>query len=227
MLIVIEGGDAVGKATQARRLHNRIVEMFPNGRNAIYNFPDYSTITGKAVLELLKEQWKPVYNDDHWTEESGSGDGAKLRALMIQTLMTMNRYEKHSELSLFGKSGHDHAVVDRYIASGLVYGESDGLDFNHLVAIHSALPQPDLCILIDLPAEEGYKRRPNRRDEYEKRSGFMEIVRTNYLKLFNDRCGIFNGTWKIVDGTKSEDAVHADMCNIVNEYMYNNTAQGA
>lgn len=108
-------------------------------------------------------------------------------------------------------------MLDRYFASGLVYGQADGLSFEYLCRIHSALPWADVWVLVDIPAEESVRRRPKRRDEYERRVGLMEQVRSSYVRLFNDPPTM--GRWVIVDGMGSEDEVHERIYSAVEHVL--------
>jgi thymidylate kinase len=121
--------------------------------------------------------------------------------------MTVNRYEHYSYLKEWSEKPDGVLVLDRYFGSGIVYGECDGLDRDFLLKIHEALPQPDAWVFVDITAEESVKRRPERRDEYETREGFMDKVRNKYLSLFKERsdAGL---PWSVVDGIGSEDEVH-------------------
>lgn len=204
-IIAIEGGDAVGKYTQTNLLYAEVLKKYREDECKLFRFPNYESITGKAILALLKEEWDTT--------------DPTVRALVLQSLQTTNRYEMAWDLIGYRWSKLRHAILDRYWASGVVYGEADGLDFDYLVELHRCLPAADLWILIDLPAEMSSVRRPERRDEYERRDGFMHKVRDNYLKLFRARSAMFAGEWHIVDGTKSEADIHNDIMKLVNKYI--------
>jgi thymidylate kinase len=81
-----------------------------------------------------------------------------------------------------------HVVLDRFEIDALVYGALDGLEPAWLEGINAQLPvKPDLYILLDVPVDEGFERRPQRRDRYERDVKRMEDVRVAYLKLFTQR----------------------------------------
>lgn len=206
MIIAIEGIDASGKATQTKRL----VQSFQvRGRKSErFDFPRYQSTVGKEILELLTQKWSVTSNLEELTE--GGTVPVELpetRALVIQSLMTVNRYEHYSYLKEWSDNPEGVLVLDRYYGSGIVYGECDGLDKELLLEIHKALPAPDAWVFVDISAEESVRRRPDRRDEYEKREGFMEKVRAKYLALFAER-GDEGLPWFVVDGVGSEDEVH-------------------
>lgn len=210
MLIAIEAIDAAGKATQSELLNNWINQEWPDS-STLTAFPDYSSPTGKMILALLKEEWWQTY--DLWP---GQAQVDSNRALLLQALMTQNRYEKFNSLTRVKYSPTKHWVCDRYFASGLVYGQADGLSLDYLRSVHDGLPSADLWILLDIPAEESVKRRPIRRDEYEKRAGFMEKVRDGYLKLFSQPP--HDGVWVVVDGMGDPEQVHERIKSVVLEH---------
>lgn len=179
MLIAIEGMDASGKATQSRLLARKL-------GGAAMAFPNYETEVGQAILANLKGEWSA---------------GDELNALVFQSLFTLNRLEMIDSMKAAMAAGP--LVLDRYYASGIVYGALDGLDARWLERIHQTLPAPDRWVFIDVPPEESERRRPERRDRYEMQPGLMARVRDGYRDLFTAR------GWAIVDGVGSVDEVHA------------------
>lgn len=214
MIIAIEGGDANGKQTQSKILAERL-----NAERIA--FPDYTTTAGEAILGLLKEEWQCCEDTDTANEEFYKWRRSEpLNALVLQSLMTTNRLELLPTINKHVKDGK-HIVFDRYYASGIVYGTLDGLEREWIERIQAPLPAPDLWILLDIPVEESIRRRPERRDRYEKMPGFQEKVREEYRKLFSQRAGWIHKykcaqnpctcdvrSWVIVDGlgTMSEVA---------------------
>jgi dTMP kinase len=215
MIVAIEGIDASGKATQTKRLVKRFEACgFKSER---FDFPRYQSFVGKEILALLTQKWSPM------TELEQVGTDARIvaelpetRALVIQALMTINRYEHYDYLKEWSESSEGILVLDRYYGSGIVYGESDGLDKEFLLEIHKALPKPDAWVFVDITAEESVRRRPDRRDEYEKREGFMEKVRQGYLTLFSER-NEAGEPWYVVNGEGSEDDVHERIWELTGE----------
>ncbi len=218
MIVAIEGGDACGKATQATILAKALgAELF--------SFPDYRTPAGKLILENLKRQWRAGVVSTH---------GDLQNAFVLQSLMNTNRLERMSALATAAAQGH--VVIDRYAASGFVYGELDGLDRLWLEHLNSELRiHPDMYILIDVPVDEGFRRRPERRDRYEKDRDYLERVRIGYLRLFKDqqdkyirmyrprgagfdlvnRLGHPIPRWRIVDGTGTVEEVSARIWEVL------------
>ena len=101
-LIAIEGIDGVGKNTQAKLLHQHIVET--KGECGFFSFPRYDTPTGKIIGEYLK---------------SGRDD-LDLRGRA--KLYADDRLAAKDEINSYLERGVD-VVCDRYITSNIVYFE--------------------------------------------------------------------------------------------------------
>ena len=180
MIVCITGNDASGKATQSKILAERIGA-------AHFTFPCYETPTGRLIKSHLQEGWhvaregvKDTTLDDYTYYPKDDN------ALVLQSLMNTNRIERTADLKAAALRGH--VVLDRSDVDAIVYGAFDGLEPAWLEGINAQLPvKPDLYILIDVPVEEGFKRRPTRRDRYESDTKRMEDVRIAYLKLFSER----------------------------------------
>ncbi len=216
MKICITGNDASGKATQAKILAERLSAT-------LFAFPDYSTPTGRLIQSHLQEGWHVAREGvkdttlDNYTYYPKDDN-----ALVLQSLMNTNRIERMAELQAAAERGH--VILDRYDVDAIVYGIRDGLDPIWLEKINAQLPvKPDLYILLDVPVEEGFRRRPQRRDRYERDVKRMEDVRVAYLRLFAEQQsaklsrtremvfgrGLFEPgpTWRIVDGTGTIEQV--------------------
>lgn len=193
MIVAIEGIDASGKETQANMLKN-----WAAGRRDLFDdvssqdFPDYTTLTGHSIGGLLKGKWSIV------ADALSSKEGIK--ALVLQCMMVTNRLEWGSKLRKFETSDRRLLVCDRYHASAQVYGASDGLSPSWLRDIHELLPEPALWVLVDIPVDESFRRRPEREDYYERDRGKLEDVRERYLTLFEDRRREGHDNWFIVNG---------------------------
>lgn len=195
MIVVLEGIDASGKATQTKKLVERFQEK--GLRSERFDFPRYQTKVGQEILGLLTQKW-----DTTASPENRERRLPETRALVLQALMTVNRYEFYDYLKGWEDDQEGVLVLDRYYASGVVYGSCDGLDRDFLMQLHKALPQPTSWVFVDIPVEESVTRRPVRRDEYETREGFLEKVRGAYLDLFSEQ------GWNVIDGLGTVDEVH-------------------
>jgi len=191
-LIVIEGIDGAGKGSQSKGL---VEWLISEKRKAFYqHFPNYESLTGKAIARHLNREWSAAY-----TDEIGPTTTDPVDELVFQCMMTINRYEEAQALLERLRLGV--VVLDRYIPSGRVYGIVNGVPADFLDRIHAFLPQPDVCILIDIPVSESRKRRTRGLDRYEEQEQMQEQVRAEYLKLFRQN------HWDVVDGMGSYDEV--------------------
>ena len=196
MFVVLEGLDAAGKATQSKELVRNL------GGAALFSFPDYESITGKAIKRHLLERIQMV---EHRTRDSSDmsvdGDPYTVKAeedsLVFQCLMHANKSEAATPIRQRLADGID-VVADRWTPSAFAFGTADGLPERWLDETSLVLPQPDICIFIDVNPQEAQRRRPELRDRYEKDRVKQALVRANYEKLWAAK------RWPVVDG-------HADI----------------
>ena len=178
MIICITGNDASGKATQSKILAASLDAT-------LFAFPDYRTTVGKAISGNLKESWA-IHRDSNADHHDSCYRVPEVNALVLQSLMTVNRLERMADLKAAVACGH--VVLDRYDVDALIYGGLDGLDRAWLERINAELAvKPDIYILLDVPTEEGFRRRPATRDRYEADIEFRSKVRIAYLELFREQ----------------------------------------
>jgi len=165
----------------------QLVDALPGAETL--HFPVYDSVTGKVLREIMQ--------------------GEEIHPLLFQALMTLNRLEA---LPLLRKPGT--LVLNRYWQSGVAYGAADGLDPEGLEALHSVLPVPDLCMLIDVPAEVSMLRRSSRDDAYETAER-VTLARQHYLDLWARHRA--DPGWYVVDGTQSVEDVHQQIVELVGD----------
>jgi dTMP kinase len=198
LFITLEGPDGGGKSTQARLL------------------VEYLTARGTPAL-LTREP-------------GGTTIGDQIR----RTLMDLGNtgMQPRTEILLFSASRAQivHQVIrprleaggvvvcDRFYDSTLAYqGYGHGLDLTALRAITDFATgglRPDLTFLIDLPAEDGLRRRRrggqwNRLDAYD--LGFHQRVRQGYFDL----AAAEPDRWVTVDATRPVEAVQSEIRRLV------------
>ena len=187
-LIIFEGIDQSGKATQARLLAKRLTD---GGRRVLMvSFPDYQTPIGTELYRAL-----------HGERSYGPE--------VIQMLMIANRYEWKPSIERELAAGAI-VVCDRYIASGIVYGEALGLDGGWLTDAQRYLPQPDLNIFVDVSVETAVARKSQGRDVYEQDKILLRNARLGY----SHRAEV-SAEWRRVDGDGTPDAIAANVWAIV------------
>jgi dTMP kinase len=183
LLIVFEGLDQSGKQTQTERLQDRLVEA---GRQVqLLSFPAYDTPIGMEIRRAL--------------------DGARdWGADVMQLLYIANRYEAKPLIER--ELAHGTIVVcDRYVASSIAYGESQGLDASWLHDVQRKLPQPDLTFLLDIAPDVSARRKAADRDKYERDLALLARVRESYLRQ------AAAGAWVRLDADRDRAAVAADV----------------
>jgi len=158
LLIAFEGLDQSGKQTQAEGLRDRLVEA--GRRVELLSFPAYETPIGIEIRQAL----------------TGVRDWG---ADVMQLLYIANRYEAKPRIMDALEHG-TILVCDRYIASSIAYGESQGLDASWLRDVQRHLPQPDLTFLLDIAPEVSARRKTSDRDKYERDLALLGRVRDSY-----------------------------------------------
>jgi dTMP kinase len=218
-MVVMEGQDAAGKATQSKLLAERL-------KGTRLSFPNYETETGKAIQRHLKKEWCAGYINGPRISHLDDCD-----ALVFQCLQSANRLECIPEIKEALARGP--VVFDRYWPSAVVYGGLDGLDKSWLLRVQDdPMPQSDVFILLDIPVEESFNRRPERRDRYETDAAYLQMVRDGYRQLFDERgrcmhrgsCSVIPCTcrvrsWHTVDGRGTLDEVAARIWNAVEPHV--------
>ena len=182
MLVAIEGGDGAGKATAAAEVARQLNEA---GRSAIVlSFPRYpDTAAGWVLGEYL---------------------GGRLRRAVspraAAVFYALDRLESRDSL-LAAAAAHDVVVLDRYIASNLVYqaAKTAPEDAAALMAWTwaletdaFALPPPDLTVYLATPVDVARRQIAQKRqrsytdeafDQNEADAALQVRVRENYAAL--------------------------------------------
>jgi dTMP kinase len=200
MLIAIEGIDGSGKGTQAARLCKRLEE---SGVTVdLLSFPRYAaTRFGKVIGEFLNGRF---------------GSLNEVHPMLASLLYSGDRFESRDVLQS-ALEANDVVVLDRYVASNIAHqgAKLQGAEREELKTWVEAvefeifgLPQPDLTILLDLPAEtaQGLIARKSARSYTDKKADLQEAdgaylaqVREVYQQLAVDQ-----PHWKIVPCFKGD-----------------------
>ncbi len=191
MFIAIEGLDQSGKATQAQCLRDQLRQSGTRAR--LVSFPDYGTSIGEEIARAL--QGERAYGPD-----------------VMQLLYIANRYERKPDLERWLDGGLV-VVCDRYVASSVAYGESQGLDVDWLIQTQRFLPAPDLTILLDIAPELAVERKATGRDRYERDLALLGRVRDSYLRQAQQT------GWAQVDGNRGKADVAAEIMAILGERL--------
>lgn len=183
MLIAFEGLDQSGKETQARLLAEAL--RAEGTRVECQSFPDYTTAICREIQAAL-----------HGEREFGPD--------VLQLLYVANRYERKPLIVDWLAAG---AVVicDRYTASSVAYGESQGLDADWLADVQRHLPPPDLTFLLDIAPETAVRRKAANRDRFERDLGLLARVRESYRRQASAR------SWVLIDGERSKEQIQEEI----------------
>lgn len=210
MIIAIEGIDASGKKTQAARLGAALKDpAYALASVEVFDFPHYQTIAGGIIGRILRGELVVA---------QGANDDSLDKAYVLQAMYLADRCEHSELLNAYASldptaAGHSMLVLDRYVMSGLVYGQVDGLDRNWLKDTHAVLPPAGLTFLLDISVEESVRRRPERADYYERNLPKLEKIRQKYLLEFSAHAWDTEdpGHYFVLDGTASEDEITAQI----------------
>lgn len=168
LFIVFEGGEGCGKSTQATLLLRRLERQ---GVPAILTREPGGTTLGNEIRRLLMKKRDPAISP---------------RAELF--LFAASRVQLVDEL-IHPALREDRVVIcDRFTYSTTVYqGHGRGLDLEAVEAINSMATgnlKPDLTILLDMPSEEGLRRKRSLKDRFEVEDlSFHHRVREGYLKM--------------------------------------------
>ncbi len=202
-LYVFEGGDACGKATQAKRLAETL-------NTRVISFPRYGVgETGALIDDILHERFTVSMNESLVGQRKSTEPDPMKR--ILQAFMTWDRYTCKD----LWDAKEANLVLDRYWMSGAVYGHLDGISMDELLQAHKGLPTPKVAFLLDLPVDiqmqrlEGRGRVP---DRYEAREGLrerLEKLREFYLAVWRQHgpARFSRTNWVIIDGTANAETV--------------------
>ena len=183
MLVAVEGLDQSGKATQAQDLRDRL--RASGYKSRVVSFPDYGTFLGEEIARSLQGE------RDYGPET-------------MQLLYVANRFERKADIDRWHAGGLI-VLFDRYVASGVAYGEAQGLDPDWLKTLQVSLPQPELTILLDIAPETAVARKTVGRDRYESDLALLTRVRQSYLRQAEQT------DWVRIDAEQAPEVVAAEM----------------
>lgn len=141
-IIVIEGTDGTGKATQSQALHHRLVTEGFNTQ--IISFPRYDGPFGPEIKRYLKRQ-------------------LDLGAFAAAQLYAADRLDALDQIKQ-AINNNDFVIFDRYVSSNLAHQGARVIDQSERQALykkiikleyhHHRLAQPDHTVILSLPEEQ-------------------------------------------------------------------------
>ena len=113
-----------------------------------------------------------------------------------------------------------NVVSDRVASvSSLIYRQYEGVDCCISKTVHGFLPRPDVIIIIDVTAEELFKRAEKKSEEHYSLAR-ASILRKLYFEYAMSRGPLGRSTGMfIVDGNKSITDVAIDVENIIRTFL--------
>ena len=184
-LIVIEGTDCSGKATQSEILYNRLSE---NGYKIFKtSFPMYDTPTGKII-------GGPYLGKEHiclgWFKEGANNVPAKVASLYyaadrLYNIGIINEHLNNGEI----------VILDRYVTSNMGHQAGKIKDKEQRIEMFKwleklefdllELPRPDIKIFLHMPYEFSKKLQSNRTelDEHEKSLENITNAEIAYIEM--------------------------------------------
>ena len=213
-LIVIEGGDGSGKATQTRKLFERLRDM--GGVNVRrVSFPNYESESSALIKMYLRGDF--------------GGNAAAVNPYAAATFYAIDRYANYFDWRDFYRAG-GIVLCDRYVGSNMAYqaakfsNERDRIQFlawlDDLEHKHYGLPRPDLTIFVDMSPDIAaiLRRERGREDIHENDVVFQEKIYDMYKELAH-KFG-----WKIVNCSERNFArssmdIHEEILRLVEEIL--------
>ena len=149
-IIVIDGGDNVGKATQADLLLRRLMDDGVSVGKL--DFPRYDQNTyGHLIKECLKGE---------------RGDFMNLDPKITATLYAVDRFESKNQMLEWINEGRV-IILDRYVSANMLHqgAKIDDPDereeflkwLDHVEYEIFGMPRPDMTIYLDVPPDESQK----------------------------------------------------------------------
>jgi len=189
MLIVIEGSDKAGKATQTQLLADRLAKEGFSVKTM--TFPDYSTKIGDEIKAFLHSKRDYPIEVRHM-------------------LLSANRWENKAAIEAMLKA-NKIVILNRYYQSNLVYGLASGLKLEWLQSLDAGLPKEDLVIVLDVSPEVSIKRMQREGDIFE----MNDDIVNNVSRLYRELAHKYN--WILINGDRSKEDVHKEILKLVEE----------
>ncbi len=190
LFIAFEGGDGAGKSTQVALLRDALEEA---GRTVTVTRQPGGTDLGRQIRDLVLH-----------------GDHVSPRAEAL--LFAADKAHHVDQLIRPALDRGEVVLTDRYTDSSVAYqgaGRDLGAQEIHeltMWAVDGLVP--DLTVVVDVPAEEGRRRRGEVHDRLEAEADtFHEAIRAHYLAMATGN----PQRYLVVDGTSSPEQIHAEV----------------
>jgi dTMP kinase len=223
-LIVIDGTDGSGKATQVKKLKERLVSEGISVESL--DFPRYyDNFFGKLIGEGLAGEL---------------GDWTALHPKIASALYAADRYESSQQISDWLDNGKI-VILDRYVSSnqihqgGKINKEKERKEFMQWLDTmeHNVfkIPRPDVILYLNVPLEvtqkllvkkgnqESKKYLDGRGDQHENNLEHLEAAKESGLKMIAE-----NNNWKKIECSAngeilSIDEIHTKIYGLVKDII--------
>ena len=205
IFITFEGGEGSGKSTQIQKLKNNILGFISDVEIVISREPG-----GTEVAEQIRN-----------ILVNGAADKLSVRA---ETLLMIAARAEHIDRVILPAIKRGAIVLcDRFKDSSTVYqGIANNISNREIDKIHAfALKtcEPDLTILLDVPAEIGIKRALDRNENnqrFERKGDFFhKKIRDGYLKIASS----YPDRIKIIDGSQTIEKISDEIFQLVSPIL--------
>lgn len=197
--ITFEGGEGSGKSTQAKLLHQAMVN---SKVDAVLTREPGGTKEAEAIRDLL------LHSD------------LKFHPITELLLHNACRYEHAKNLIIPKLNENKIVICDRFVDSTMAYqGYALKVGKKLPALMHNMLMEglvPDVTFILDIDPEQGLRAAEKRsaEDNYEKRGlEFHKRVRNGFLEIANiakDRC-------IVIDAKQSIKKIHEKIVSIIND----------
>jgi len=193
VFICIEGIDASGKTTQARRL---VRSLRLRGLEAVYTTEPSTGEVGRLISRYVLNRKKRV-------------------PVAVEALLFAADRADHVEKKIKPALQKGKIVVcDRYVYSTLAYQGAADLDLKWIEQINRFALVPDLALFLDAPPEVVVERmRPKPKRSVMETLQNQRRVRDVYLRMVKE------GRLMRIDGNKSVYDVAADILKVVVDFL--------
>lgn len=185
-IIVLEGADRCGKATQSRMLCN------------------YLNDRGESAVLIEVPIWdRTTYSLIYWM--LGNGLAKKLPKL-FQWLQCLNRWIFQTFTLVQVEHRYDYVIFDRWSLSTSVYGRATGLSESYVDGLYEVLRRPDFTILLI-----GKSHRHVAEDVYERDHDLQAAVRF----VYRDWASRHGSEAHVVDSELPKEDVHEEIIAVL------------
>lgn len=212
-LVVIEGSDGSGKATQTKKLYERLRDLEVNVRRV--SFPNYESESSALIRMYLRGDF--------------GGDAMAVNPYATATFYAVDRFAGFKNWKNFYEKG-GLVLSDRYVGSNMAYQAAklkkkaerakfltwlEDLEYERF-----KLPRPAMTIFLDMPPAISaiLRKQRGREDIHESDADYMEKVYSTYKEIAQ------KFDWKVVscadkNFARSSTDIHESILALVEELL--------